>query len=236
MIKLNTCLLLVAAAASLSITAQPCFAQSMTEQEKQEKMSSFQEEMMQRYEEELQKSEEKLLAAEAVLKSKPAEEWTVEEQEHYLRYAMFTIYGGFLIYKDIHRQLPQGSSVLMKMDIIEHWPGNPYNNWEPVRWEGEGFTAGNLVVQECPPELYSGLWNPKPMSFIMSINGPSVDYIPQQEITYGLDYWAMRPAGSVWMVGAYTSPHSRSFEQYKERKLRLESLAAEASVPADQGE
>ena len=41
MIKLNTCLLLVAAAASLSITAQPCFAQSMTEQEKQEKTLLF---------------------------------------------------------------------------------------------------------------------------------------------------------------------------------------------------
>ncbi len=223
-------------AAIVVTVASPCFAQTMDEQEKQEKMDNFQTEMMQRYEDELHKSEERMLASEAVLKSKPAEKWTAEEQEEYLQWAMYTIYYGFIIYKDIHRQLPQGSSVLMKMEIIEHWPGNPYNDWEPVRWGGEGFVPGNIIVQECPPELYSGLWNPKPMTFIMSINGPSIDYIPLQEITYPLEYWAMRPAGSVWITGATTSPHSNSYSQYKERKIYLEKLAAEEAGETEQAE
>ncbi|MCB1219662.1 MAG: hypothetical protein H7A35_11405 [Planctomycetales bacterium] len=218
MISLRISSLLLAIAASLFFIISPCAAQSMSEQEKQEKMDNFQAEMMQRFVDELHLSEEKMLAAEAVLKSKPAGQWSDEEQESYLQWAMFTIYDGFLIYKDIHRQLPQGSNVLMRMDIISHWPGNPYNNWEPIRWEGEGFRPGNIVVQECPPELYSGLWNPKPMTFIMSINGPSADYVPLQEITYPLEYWAVRPAGSVWLTGATSSPHSEAYRQYKEQQ------------------
>ena len=217
---------LVALAATATTITQPCSAQTMDEQTKQEKMDTFQAEMMQRFEDELHKSEEKMLTAQAVLKSKPAAEWTAAEQEEYLQWAMFVVYDGFLIYKDIHRQLPQGSNVLMKMDIIEHWPGNPYSNWEPIRWEGEGFIPGNIVVQECPPELYSGLWNPKPMTFIMSINGPSVDYVPQNEIKYQLKYWAVRPAGSACLTGASSSPHSEAYRQYLEHKqLKAEQAA-----------
>ena len=173
--------------------------------------------------ESLQNYEVELAIAEVILRSRKPDEWTQEELEEYLHKAMFVIYEGILIYKMDHRQLPQGSSVLMNMDIIESWPLNPLNEWEPIRWGGEGFIPGNIIMQECPPELYTGLWNPKPMTFVMSINGSGVDYVPLIPLNYEISYWAILPAGSAFITGASTSPHSKSWQQYVERKNRAEA-------------
>lgn len=162
----------------------------------------------------------RLNAAEEVLRSKDQQEWSSQELENYLQMAMFVVYSDVLLYVDTHKQTPQSSRVLREQGFSEVWPGNPLNNWEPISWEGDGFIPGNLVLQECPPELYSGLWNPRPMSFIMSINGTSESYEPLNEILYGMPDWAELPAGTAFAVGAGSTPHTETRRNYEEHKAK----------------
>ncbi len=183
----------------------------------------------------LRHMEQDLADAESTLTNKDASEWTQEEVEKYLFCAMYVIYDGVIIYSDTNRTLPTDSEVLRNAGIVSNWPANPFNNWEPIKWENSEFSPGDCVMQECPPELYSGLWKPRPMTFVISINGPIEDYIslhPLQPLTD----WSTVPGGSVFNVMSATQPASesrRKFEEMRQRKDQESEDTSEQKNPED---
>lgn len=168
--------------------------------------------------------ERDLATATSVLTSKDREEWTQEDIEFYLFNAMCVVYGSMVIYIDTHDTLPGGSADLRNEGIAKEWPANPFNNWEPIGWESTEFVPGDCVVQICPPELYSGIWNPRPMTFAISINGPSEDYSPLSSVSKHYD-WTYLPAGTVFMTGAGRVPATKARETMEASKQRQQEEA-----------
>lgn len=170
----------------------------------------------------LRHMEQDLASAESTLTDKDASEWTQEEVEKYLFCAMYVIYDAVIIYSDTNRTLPTDSEVLRNAGIVTSWPANPFNNWEPIKWENEEFSPGDCVLQECPPELYSGLWNPRPMTFVLSINGPDEDYMSLQPVE-ALTDWSVVPPGTAFIVMSATQPASETRRKYEEMQLRKQA-------------
>lgn len=180
----------------------------------------------------LRHMEQDLTSAEAVLTGKDPSEWTPEEIDKYLFCSLYVIYDGVIIYSDTNKTLPTDSEVLRNAGILSSWPGNPFNNWEPINWENSEFSPGDCVLQECPPELYSGLWNPQPMSFVLSINGPSEDYMSLQPVQ-ALTDWSLVPVGTAYIVMSETEPATESRRKYEEIQKRMQEETAEESSKKD---
>ncbi|MCB1216087.1 hypothetical protein KDL44_01760 [bacterium] len=184
-------------------------------------------------EQSLSRLEGDLQSAETVLTAKDSSEWTDEEVETYLFNAMFVIYDGIIIFLDTYDTLPGSSEALRNSGIVNDWPANPFNNWEPIKWENTEFVAGDCVVQVCPPDMYSGLWNPRPMTFAISINGPSADYQPLAT-PESLYPWAPLPAGAVFQTAAMTEPASKTLKKHEEHEAALAAQQEEENQRNDE--
>jgi hypothetical protein len=164
--------------------------------------------------------------AEKVLRDKPQADWTPQELETYLFNALFAVYNANCAYVIMNRRVPESWETLRDLGALKPWPGNPLNNWEPIKWEvaPDKFSPGEIVLQICPPELYSGVDNPTPMTFVISINGPTHDYEPVSAIWYKPYKWATTPPGSVTIAGFYTQPATITRAKRAEaRKAREET-------------
>ena len=167
-----------------------------------------------------------MASAEAVLKAKSPEAWTPKELEDYLFNALFTIYNAAQSYDLTNRHAPTSCEELRNSGLLTPWPGNPLNNWEPIKWDSANaeFSPGDLVMQICGPEFYSFPKHPTPMSFEISINGTTKEYNPINPITYVPPTWAVVPPGTAFMAGFYVEPASKTTKKREaEKKAKQES-------------
>ena len=161
-----------------------------------------------------------------VLRGKDSAEWTQEDIEAYLFNALHAIYNANNIYIDEHKQHPYDGKVLRNTGILSIWPGNPFNDWQPITWEAgyTGFVPGDVVVQLCPPDWYSGYVREIPLTYAMTINGPSEDYLPLgSESPYPIESifdWDSVPRGTAYMTTSYYEPAWKTRPKIEE-KLRI---------------
>jgi hypothetical protein len=168
----------------------------------------------------MQNAQNKLALDENVLKGKQQSEWTDKEIESYLFHALFSIYHAMNAYMFANRRIPSSWESLRDLGDLTPWPGNPLNNWEPIKWSvaPAEFKPGDLVLQICPPDYYSGLKNPVPLSFELSINGPTEDYSPIDPFWYVPAEWAVIPKGTAFIAGATTRSPKKTLELREKRE------------------
>ncbi len=162
--------------------------------------------------------------AEVVLKAKAPGEWSKQELEKYLFNSFFAIYNATAAYTFEYRGVPSSWETLRDLGPLQPWPGNPLDNWDPMKWvtETSDFSPGNMVLQVCPPELYSFPENPAPMTFVLSIFGPTENYEPVNPVVYHAPKWGVYPAGTAFMAGFGVEPASVTKKKMDEEKQRKE--------------
>jgi hypothetical protein len=177
-----------------------------------------------------------------VLEAKDPASWTAEDFEPYLRAATSAIGMAVSIYDLRHKALPASVDELREAKIIEDWPGNPFDGWQPPAWMADGallpevspsnpfdgwqpmaweegsmnFKPGGLVFQVCPPEYYSGISNPRPRSFVLSTFGPTPDYVPLRKLP-PLE-WAVLPPGTATLSAHRAQTTAETLKKLAERK------------------
>lgn len=171
-----------------------------------------------------------LAKSRAVLESKDKADWTVVDIQSYLLDSIWEICDGLILYEYKNRHLPDELSDLSGTEYIPVWPGNAFSDWAPmeVLSVADGFKAGNLVLQVCPPEFYSVMNDPTPLSFELGIYGPDIKFAslnsakPLAENT-----WATTPEGVYVMLGAYTetAAHMRKKWEAWQKKNKEEEDA-----------
>jgi hypothetical protein len=162
-----------------------------------------------------------LAKSRAVLESKASAEWTAEEIQAYLLDSLWTITYGLNLYEENNNRMPDELSDMSGTEYIPVWPGNPFADWAPMDVLGvtDGFKAGDLVLQVCPPEFYSRINNPIPLSFELGIYGENIAFAglgnaePSKYNT-----WATTPEGVYAMVGAYTETAAHMRKKWARRK------------------
>jgi hypothetical protein len=164
--------------------------------------------------------------AQQILLEKDPSQWSKEEIEAYLFNALFSIYNANNIYIDRNFQNPYSANVLRNSGILSPWPGNPFRNWEPITWDEypTEFSAGDIVLQLCPPAWYSGSRRQVPLTFVMSINGPSSDYQPvpsddKYPIAQIYDWDIVLP-GTAFMTTSYYEPATETLAKAEAAKLK----------------
>lgn len=174
-----------------------------------------------------------LAAAEDVLLAKEPSEWTQDEIEEYLFNALHLVYNANNIYILEHRQHPYDYNVLMSM--TSKWPGNPFNDWEPIRilhYPGEAgiFSPGDIILQLCPPEYYSGYPRAVPKTYVMTINGPTENHITQHQagrFVMTMWDWDVIPAGTAFIAGSY-------YEKSEVTKRKIEETQKALAEQSDE--
>lgn len=158
---------------------------------------------------------QRLIQAEDVLKSKPKEEWTDLEQQHYLSNAAWAVYSAIFTYSLLNDEIPEDLRRIADEGHLAVWPRNPYNDWKPmeVNVKGLSFSPGDLTLQLCPPSEYSFIDGGRevPLSFELGVFGPTENYAR----TYGHAEpnpenrsWANTPQGTLYLIGAWAEPAS----------------------------
>lgn len=165
-----------------------------------------------------------LASAAAVLEGKQENTWTKLEIEDYLFNALYAIYQANIVFTHENGRLPNSAEELRDSGVLSPWPGNPFNKWEPITWRTstEKFMPGDLVIQICPSSWYSGVNNPRPISNVLSINGPTSDFEPTDTNALVPYFeWATIPQGTAFIVGFYREPAWKVLE--KQRKKAAEN-------------
>lgn len=147
-------------------------------------------------------------ASESMLRSKDAVDWTQSEIDEYLYSSLLAIYYStniFILQNDRH---PSSSEELTESGILEYWPLNPFNEWKPITWKPDSieFSAGNIAVQLCPPDWYSRPNPPRPITYAISIFGPTPEYTPLHEketSPFDTLTWAIEPEGAAFSTGFF---------------------------------
>jgi hypothetical protein len=162
-----------------------------------------------------------LEAAKLALEAKPASEWTDADIDEYLNCAFWAVCYGMYCYVGKNHRLPESPVDLAETELLAHWPGNPLRGWQPMRVLAvdDGFSAGDLLLQICPPEYYSGLAQPVARSFEMAIYGRNEDTKPAQDHdpTVGCP-WAQFPDGLLALGGMHTEPYTSTRKKWARRK------------------
>jgi hypothetical protein len=167
---------------------------------------------------------ERYNAIHAELELNARDTWTITQIHEYLDASLWVIYDGLTYYFMQNGSLPTSLEGLQGSSYVPDWPANPYNDWKPIRvlTLAEGFSPGDVVWQICPPELYSGVKNPRPVSCELSIFGPDVKYgdlgdaHPTKSNT-----WAVVPEGAVFMRG-------QNFEKSSVTRAKFDKIIEDA--------
>jgi hypothetical protein len=109
---------------------------------------------------------------------------------------------------------------LVGKGYLPYWPGNPFNNWEPMRvlHAGDGFSAGDLCMMVCPLAAYSDMGaGPVAASYQLFIYGPG-----ESAATLGSIYmagtnktWCTPPPYAMYGIGFYAMSDAESEAQQK---------------------
>jgi hypothetical protein len=175
-----------------------------------------------------------MLSCEDDLRGKLPAEWQDSELQAYFSAALWNVYLGVLAYKYTYWQLPASAEDLTSEGFVTHWPANPCSSWGPMALRGpeEGFSAGDLTLQVCPPEFYSKLHDPRPLSFEISVAGPDPAFAALGDAEpIEQNSWAIVPEGALYMLGGYTTPVIKQRE-----KLDAKAQEGEVVSPAERDE
>ncbi len=112
---------------------------------------------------------------------------------------------------------------LVGLGYLPYWPGNPLNDWEPMRvlQASDGFSAGDLCLMVCPPEAYGDMGaGPEAASYELFVYGPD-----ESVVTFGTIYmagtngtWCTAPSGAMYGIGFYCM----SVKEHEEQNKKIE--------------
>jgi hypothetical protein len=144
------------------------------------------------------------------LRTKDSAQWTQQETDAYLGYALWSVYSAYEIYKEVMGFMPEDPQWLIGAGYLKAWPQNPYNNWQPMRLlkPGEPFSPGDLVLQTDPAE---------PKNIELSVYGADpVAPLPWHCKPFqGHEAWAQALPGSRYMVGGCADEDEKYFGYYE---------------------
>ncbi len=97
---------------------------------------------------------------------------------------------------------------VVELGLVGFWPGNPLNNWEPVKvlQPSDGFSPGDICLTLCPDEYASTIGCGKTrVSFNMYIYGATVDATPLGTIALvgANKHWDSPPNGVLSCLSYY---------------------------------
>ncbi|MCC7477893.1 hypothetical protein IT575_05485 [bacterium] len=182
-----------------------------------------------------QKHVERMLVAEDNLKAREASEWEEGEVAAYLVSANWAVYSALTAYVLDRAELPARAEDVVSAGYLSVWPENPAADWRPcaVVDATAPFSAGDLVLQVCPPSAYSfkiGVDTDIEVanSFELSIYGMMQGASDAQrlEAREGNKNWAAIPSDSVSMIGFYAEPASSTREKRAKRARAQEQGAS----------
>lgn len=164
--------------------------------------------------------------AEKVLKGKPQAEWTQKEQEDYLFNALYAIYYATNAYVCDYGRHPGSREDLASYAGFDPWPGNPYQEWEPLEWvdyPAPEFVPGGLIRQLCPPDQWSVPESPRPKTYVLSVNGPTEDYSPLDPSALKVFFEGSTiPTGTAFITGAGWDSAKKTLERREKSRKAAE--------------
>jgi hypothetical protein len=183
------------------ITSATCFAQE----------SYFPESELQECKQSVSNQSTYYSAIRAELEPISVKDWTIEQHHKYLDASLWTIQCGLTLYFMENGNLPADLDGLAGTSYIPMWPGNPYDQWNPIRVLSlaDGFSLGDATLQVCPYEFWSYVKNPRPVSCELSIFGPDIEYGQLGDAQpMKANTWVVVPEGAVFMLGQHAEPAS----------------------------
>jgi len=160
------------------------------------------------------------LVASVPLKAHPPSEWDDQQLLSYLSNSFMAVYSAVSDYECDKDGLPSDPQALIDEQYLEHWPENPFDNWEPMELStSAGFSAGNFYIQYCPPEYYStGDTGLIPFSFNICLFGPDIAYSEffgsHFEPLGENEDWMVVPEGSLFSANVHLSASTMLKEQH----------------------
>ena len=131
------------------------------------------------------------------LRAKDRAQWTPEEMDKYLGYALWSVYSAAEIYKDVMGLMPEDRQFYVGAGYLKTWPRKPFDGWRPIRIlkPGDPFSPGDNVWQSDPAD---------PKAYEQSIYGwDQAAPVPARcRLLKGHEAWARVLPGTRYTVGA----------------------------------
>ena len=148
------------------------------------------------------------------LRETPESEWTTEAIDGYLLNSMMCVYYAGVFHLWEEREHPVTLNAAFNGGRFGGWPGNPFNNWEPMQVcsVNDEFSPGDLVLQIAPDGYWSymdrdadGNDIARPYNFELAVFGPDVEYAQFSDASpYSRNAdWGVKPEGALFMIGAW---------------------------------
>lgn len=139
------------------------------------------------------------------LQAKDPAQWTQQELDEYLGYALWSVFSATEMYKDVMGFVPEDKQFLVDIGYLSTWPLNPFDGWRPVRLltPANGFSPGDIVWQSDPASA---------MAYELAIYGsdPAAPIPTRCVLLPGHEAWAQLPAGARYVVGATAETMSQT--------------------------
>ena len=165
-----------------------------------------------------------MLESKAVLEGMDPVEWGEAELADYQVNMGITVYNAIVVYCMENDGLTNNLEDIVG-SYLTQWPLNPQNNWEPVRVLslGDGFSAGDIVYQECPASYCSLVNRIKngtltAQSFELSVYGPKIDHGQESNLSLANEDWGVIPEGAIISIGMYTEAAIDVIARIRERE------------------
>ena len=169
--------------------------------------------VVQKYIQQTNKHTSRFIDQAAVLKAKPAAEWTDEELQHYLANSLWAVYSAVMAYVLEQEEMPVSLQQVQGCGYLATWPENPFDDWSPmeVTSMSDDFSPGDFCLQVCPSDYFSYKGSHGQLtaqSYELAVFGPNENFAALYGDPAPNDYnaWALVPDGAVYMVGTYTQP------------------------------
>jgi hypothetical protein len=180
------------------------------------------------------KDQTRVTAARAALEAQE----TMGEAElcAYFRASLWLVYNALNAYTIDKMDVPDDLQELVSAGYLSSWPGNPLNEWKPMRVLalGDGFAPGEFVMQWAPPHKYSFVGSIKdaklrPLSYALAVYG-LVETTEPTGPHKALDQnsWVITPRGVVALLDTY-------FESANETLRKLQRQANDNTNESREG-
>lgn len=150
-----------------------------------------------------------------------SDEHRMMDVRQYLFNAVLTVYLGKLAAINTYGSDVIATNIdptmLVDLGYLPDWPGNPFNNWEPMQVfsTADPFSPGDLVVELCPSSAYSSFpeTGAAPYSFNIYVYG--ADIIPE----FDANAWVLK-ANKAWSTIPEGALFSQSFHMSSDEEDR----------------
>lgn len=152
--------------------------------------------------------------------------------EEYLNTVLWYVYTGkILANKQFDETVNESNSdlqVLVDQGYLPFWPGNPLNNWAPIKVlsSADNFSAGDLCFSLCP-DSYSSFIKPNGLarlSFDLYIYSPDIALATFGSFSLGRNKeWDTPPAGALYGLAFFAMPE----REYQDNLRKLKEQQAQ---------